>query len=253
MAQRLWILNIVLAVVLVFFVFKTARVWSNFDSVPGKTSADKTGLQTYPDRIDNIVNAPASEFEPVVADNIFSSKRAEFIPEATEEETEETEEIDEAAVKDAERDLKKIYLYGIIIMDDYRAAMLTNPDRQSGDPEYVAASPGDTIGGYTISQIEEKRVLFDKKGGTYEKKLYDREKPKREIVKNKDSGVNVVSSGKKVEVKNAGAGASGTSKDRSSKQAGQSADKNGDSKDGKDEKKVEWIDTPFGKIKRVIK
>ncbi|MDM8550689.1 hypothetical protein QUF72_11450 [Desulfobacterales bacterium HSG2] len=170
MLSKIWFINILLAGLAVFFGIKAHDVWINEEKAnpemrvaPGKsgTSFNRPVKRVFYKRM-----PPESVYDVVAGKNLFSPDRAEFIPEEPEPESEpEVEQISLSG--------KKITLYGVIIMDDYKSALISNPfPAEPGERKNKWVKEGETVGDFEVAEIQKGRILLAEKGKKYEIPLY---------------------------------------------------------------------------------
>lgn len=186
MFSKVWLVNLCLAGLALFLGLKTYDLWTTEEKppVPEMQSPQKEGR--YP-RVakSSVVNrgrVRESAYKGVAQKNLFSPDRAEFIPEEPEK--------PEPEVKKLSLLGRKITLYGVMIMGDYKSALISNPFREADERKNKWVKPGDTVGELEVIGIEKARILLAEKGEKYEIPLYDEgrarkkarvksEKPKR--------------------------------------------------------------------------
>ncbi len=170
---KLWGLNILLAAAMTVFSLQAYKTWTApQETIPvaePETSAPKTPL---PKLID--FNLPSeSVFEDVVRKHLFSENRKEKAIQAPPAEEVEVE------VKAATISGKKIILYGVIIMDDVKKAMIQNPTRKAGNPEYIWVQEGEKLHNLRIKTIQPDRILLTEKGKKFVVLLHDQTSSKK--------------------------------------------------------------------------
>ena len=122
-------INALLVLVAAFFGLKAYGVWSQENwSDPG-TGTDKSGriksVERPVGRLFERKAPPESAYSVVINKNLFSAKRREAQPDkAKQKATDDGRDL--VSSKQAELFLKRIMLYGVIITDDYAAALVTN-------------------------------------------------------------------------------------------------------------------------------
>lgn len=180
MFSRIWLVNLLLAAGVLFLVYKAVGVWHEEDRTPQTAierkakknetvSVKKAFVRRVPDE---------SAYDAVVDKNLFSQEREESVPEEKEEETAETKTLMEGS--------SELALHGVIIMGDYKAALIRNLKKDSprkrggqsaGDLDQEQwKSIGDKIAGYDVSDILQDRVFLSGKAGDMELLLYDKNK-----------------------------------------------------------------------------
>ncbi|OPX41361.1 MAG: hypothetical protein B1H13_02425 [Desulfobacteraceae bacterium 4484_190.3] len=195
MLSKIWLINILLAVCVSFFGIKAYGVWSGekkaaLEMQPVETRKAKP-VRKSKKRISKKVAPPEIEYDVVVSKNLFS-------PERTEAKPDKAKESPKAKAKDPKADkllmasLKKIVLYGVVIADDYKSALVTDvktskvfaKSRYSRHPqkgakkELIWVKVGDDLGDFKVADIMEDRVLLKNGSKSYDILLYDENKSK---------------------------------------------------------------------------
>ncbi|MFH1155016.1 MAG: hypothetical protein V1793_14480 [Pseudomonadota bacterium] len=246
MISKMWLINAALLTAVVFFSMESYSVWSGGFNIPeaGKDKredrADYSG-RLSPDRIRN-----RADYEQVATSNLFSPERKEFIPEESEPEPPEKEVPEVKPLKELN---DKIYLQGVVILDGFKTALVNNPYRKTPqDPKNLTVKEGDSIGDIKVVSILPDKLNLEKGGERYEIKLYDEKKPPRTVVKSTGdtaAAPQVIMSSSEIAVSPPGAQpgqpAGGPPPDAKAEPQGQS------------DQEFEYINTPFGKIKRAKK
>jgi len=213
MLKRIWIVNLLLMLALIFLGIKTYAVWvSDRQEVVEVSEGESSSGQPaapLPKAFQKEVPSEA-EYELVAVKNLFAADRAEPKEEEPEEKKEPEARVDPRMQRSAEDVLKEISLYGVVIVDDYRAALLQHPavlDEAGLDPQQLRmlrykrarrgaqqlerswVKVGESVDMFVLSEILADRVvLTDASEGRYEVFLYDTRNPKeREKVKATES------------------------------------------------------------------
>ena len=127
---------------------------------------------------------------------------------------------------------KTITLYGVVIMNDYNKALISNPVRKNDEPQDKWISVGDTVGNLTVVAIEKESVSFQDGSKKYDVLLYDDKKRIGTGQQTKPAAPQVIST--ESQKKTAGA------EKRESKK---------DSKKEKTDEGFKIMKTPFGNMK----
>jgi len=195
MLSKIWLINILLAVCVSFFGIKAYGVWSGekkaaLEMQPVETRKAKP-VRKSKKRISKKVAPPEIEYDVVVSKNLFSPERTEAKPDKAKESL-------KAKAKDPKADkllmasLKKIVLYGVVIADDYKSALVTDvktskvfaKSRYSRHPqkgakkELIWVKVGDDLGDFKVADIMEDKVLLKNGSKSYDILLYDENKSK---------------------------------------------------------------------------
>lgn len=230
MFSRIWIMNGGLAILLVFCVVNIFKVLNaEKDVVPG---ADHVVTDSRPADFPKMqikTIAPEAKYSSIVDKNLFSSDRRFFVPEK-----------EEAApvIEDVKISGEKVVLFGVIIADDYKTALINNPENRSGDAMSKWVREGDRIGNLKIIEIHPAEISLNDGANKYKISLYDPEKSSKmgsaDARQNESPGQpKVISTG-------------GGQADKT-RQSSNQTEKIDQADDGAE---YEIINTPFGKIKR---
>jgi hypothetical protein len=170
MFSRICLINLVLAVFAVFFGLKAYGVWSE-----GEKSFSEAPLIEKPSsrpkkRIVQKRMPPESDYSVVVERTLFSPERA--LPDLQEGEPKAKE------IKDLKVSGKRFFLYGVIIMDDYKAALITDPEVKRGKKKQKWVMVGDSVGDFRVAGIKKDMIILAEGAREYEILLYDKDKPK---------------------------------------------------------------------------
>ncbi len=171
MFSRIWLINLVLAVFAVFFGLKAYGVWSE-----GEKSFSEEPLIEKPSsrpkkRIVKKRMPPESDYRVVVERTLFSPERVS--PDLQEEDPEAEE------IKDLKVSGKRFFLYGVVLTDDYKAALITNSEVKPGKRKQKWVMVGDTVGGFRVAGIKKDRIILAQGSREYEILLYDKDEPKK--------------------------------------------------------------------------
>lgn len=218
MLKKIWMVNLFLMLALLFLGLKTYAVWVNGrQEVVREREGDPSsgGPEAPLPKAFQKEVASEAEYELVAVKNLFAADRAEPEEEAPEENKKPEEKVDPRMQRSAEEILKEISLYGVVIVDDYKAALLQRPaalEEMGLDPRQLRMAQykrqrrgaqqlerswvkvGESVDMFTVSEILPDRiVLSDASAGRYEIFLYDTGKPKeREEVKEKEAVPTIV-------------------------------------------------------------
>lgn len=224
MFSRIWIINGILAI---FLVVCAANIWQTWNSevkmLPKKNSVEKNLSPVNFPKKRAVRIPPESKFNSVTENNLFSSERGQVL----------AEEEAETVLEEVKISGRKVVLFGVIIADDYKTALINNPDRRSADKKNRWVKEGERLGNLEITHIAQEEISLNDGNNNYKISLYDPDKAKKKASGYKQSDQpKVISTGDGV-------------KKKSRKPAKQTAKIN-QSKDIE----YEYYDTPFGKVKR---
>ena len=212
MSSKIWLINLVMAVFVVFFGIKAYEVWSKGDQGPLETGSIQKPLPWPEKRISKRSMPPESDYEIIVTYNLFSHVRSEG-----KSEEEKKPLVNETKPKAAGRFLKllewthkRTNLYGVIIVDDQRQALIgevpANRGKSAGEKEVKRAKVGDTVGRFKVKEIKNTSVILTAGGYEWPVALFDKDKPKKRASVKKETGPIVVGAGSKPRTGEASAG-----------------------------------------------
>jgi hypothetical protein len=232
MLSKLWIINILFAAFAVFSGIRAYDIWYKKEMPKADIQADSPKSEARSEKRMMSKNMPPeSEYSIVAEKNLFSPERKEIIPEIPEPEPE---------IKAADAFGRKITLYGVIMLDAYKAALVENPDRKPDERKDKWVKEGDMLGEFQIAEIRKESILLADKDKKYEVLLYDKQKSgnrEKTAAKTQTASQPTVVVSESTAVKSSESGASG-GKAQSKAPA---------------EPEFEMVDTPFGQMKRIIK
>ncbi len=233
MISRVWVINSVLAIALAICLMNIWDVWHTSTQVfSEKRSAinDKEAIKIKKTIESKVLNESA--YQRVVDKNLFSPDRAPAPPEI---------EADEPEIADARISGKKVVLYGVIMIDNYKRALISIPGDRRTDSKNRWISEGEQIGNLKAQQIQEDEILLGDGADKYRVLLYDPDKAAAKTSR-KTGGSKKETAQPKVVTAGEKARAGGNKMDKQNNRAGKVTKSSDD--------EYEMIDTPFGIIKR---
>lgn len=188
MNSKIWFMNLLLLGIAAFFWSKAYGVWSNGYVMPAQELRAKPLKKSMvTTRVRRKRMHPVKYYDVVVKKNLFSPDRS-----APEEEL-PIEEV----MKEVPTLPEKIFLYGVILMDGYETALVSNPRRKPGAKKEVWVKVGDSLGDLKVLDIKKERIVLEREGKPYDVLLYGKNKPRRKIVVSRAAKPKVVTAGKK--------------------------------------------------------
>jgi hypothetical protein len=182
--SKIWLINISLAVFVVFLGIMSFDVWSKGDETIPEIRAGKSPDKPLPGkRIIERTMPPESTYGIVADKNLFSSNRSEAIPEKQKPGQLEISE-------------KMIFLYGVVVTGDRKQALVSNPDpgpeagKSRAKDKWVKV--GDTMGNFSVADIRKDRIILTEGASTHEILLYDKNKPARQTTVAEESAAPTV-------------------------------------------------------------
>lgn len=170
MFSKIGIINILLTLLVAFFVIRTYGVWKTGKNITSENQVIEKAKPHSEKRIAKRRLPPDSYYKGVVERSLFSPDRTELIPEISES---------EAEVAPEEVPGRKIILYGVVMMKDYATALVTNPEIKSGDKPLLWVRAGDHLGALKVASIQKESILLTGGSKQYKIPLYDQSKTKQ--------------------------------------------------------------------------
>jgi hypothetical protein len=233
--SKIWLINVVLAVFIVFFGMMSFDVWLKGDETIPETRSGKSPEKPLQGKgIIERAMPPDSAFGIVVEKNLFSSNRTESIP--------EKQKPGPLTISE-----NMIFLYGVIVTGDRKQALISNPEsgpeagKSRAKDKWIKV--GDTFGNFSVADIQKDRIILTDGVNRHEILLYDKNKPARQvIVAEKSAAPTVVATGSTTPV-----AVAATTKPSTEPPGSRVAD-------GKGAPAGEYkiVNTPFGQVKRKI-
>lgn len=211
MLLKIWLANIVLAAAVLFVGMKTVEVWT--EKRPFKISSAQHPLTWAEKSVAKGTMPPESDYQVVVSDNLFFVDRSEMLQKKAEQTPIDIPKVNAISPKMLERDFKLINLYGVIMVDDYKVALITEiPARgrqlaRPGEKRIKRAKVGNTVGkfkvgdavgSFKVKAINNKSVLLTAGGHEWQISLFDKDKPKKRARIKKETGPIVIVGGSKM-------------------------------------------------------
>ncbi len=192
MLSKLWFINILLVAGVIFFAVKTFDVWvKQQKQYPEPIPHTRQEIQQEKQFAKRSV-PPESSYRTIADKNLFSEDRKEYLPLTIDPELESTLE-HETEIKPFDGFGKNVTLYGVMIWDDIKKALITNPDRKTGEPQDIWVQKGDTlleikrqnrVATLKVDEILNDRILVRDESSKYEILLYDKDKArKRQMIR----------------------------------------------------------------------
>ncbi len=246
MLSKIWIINIALAALIAVSWF---GIWSSRQSgappVPGVSDVSDADATAEKPKVSEKKAPDPSEYDAIVEKNLFSPDRmANNI-------TIESQPVAEELKISGE----KVMLYGVVIVDDYKAALINNPSREANAKEYRWVREGETIDNLKVVAIQTRHILLNDDTTQYKILLYDPKKShKKEAASRTASAPAEVKAGHQASPENVIVGSETAVKKQAAEQPKPASDTPGSGKNVKtsEDSDYEMIDTPFGMIKKKI-
>ena len=176
--SRTWFINVILAVCVAFFGAKSIGVWvESGDGIKTAQAVAEKTKKWHMKKVTREKMPPETAYGAVTDRNLFSPDRAEFVEEV---------QLEAELVKgDIRISGRKVVLYGVIMTDDYRAALISDPKPKSPKRRSMWVKEGEIIGdsveGVVVSSIQKESITLRDGEKMYEVLLYDKEKPREKV------------------------------------------------------------------------
>ncbi len=237
MVSRVWAINSVLAIALVICMSNVWAVWhTSSQGFPDKRSAVNEKKPMQIKKFPGNVVLKESDYQNVVEKNLFSPDR---VPAPMETELPESEVREDVRISG-----EKVVLYGVIIVDDYKKALINNPGGAKTGSKIQWVSECDQIDNLKVQRILADEILLVDGSDRYRVLLND---PSKTVKNSKKSSARRVKSAQSQIISRAET--TRTTEQKTGipiEKVSKPTEKITISADGQ----YEIIDTPLGKIKR---
>lgn len=170
MIPRIWLINIILALCVLFAGSSAYRAWTQEERVEAmEPSAELPVPAPEKMRTNERGSLRESAYSVIAERTLFTPDRVEFLPESSEP----TEQAELPIISG-----RRMSLYGVIIMGNDRKALIDNPRREPDEPERKWVRVGEMLGNWTVSAIEPESILLREGAKNYKIPLYTRESGK---------------------------------------------------------------------------
>jgi len=203
MPSKIWLINFVLMVGVIFFGIKAYEVWPGGKKLSTEFGAIKKPLPWVEKRVEKRGTSPESDYEVIVSSNLFAGDRLERPPQ------QEKSVASKPQAKAPKRLLdllewaqKRTNLYGVIIVDNHKEALIGEvPEgrgKNVGEIGVKRARVGDVVGRFKVKEINDTNVLLSAWGQEWRISMFDKDKPKKRAQVKKDDGPIVIVGGSKM-------------------------------------------------------
>lgn len=200
MFSKLWFINVILVIGVVFFAVKTFNVWFDQQNhYPESISSTKQEISLEKQFAKRNM-PPESAYRTIADKSLFSEDRKEYLPPTPDAELDSTLEND-GEIKPFDGFGQSVTLHGVLIWNDFKKALITNPDKKEGERQDIWVQKGDTlleikrqgsVATLKVDEILKDRILIRDGSSKYEILVYDKEKSmKREMIR-MDEGPEVI-------------------------------------------------------------
>ena len=171
MTPKLIIINFLLAILLVTTIVKTynSGTQNELQLVSEDTKNIKSKEMAIPKPVLKNVHRE-SYYEKIIAGNLFSNSRSEYIP--------DSDAGTDMPVLENRIQGKRIVLYGIVSQNDKKTALISNPELGRDKSKYAWVKEGEKIGEVRIVSIGKGDIILEDRSQKYKILLNDSEKDK---------------------------------------------------------------------------
>jgi len=234
MFSKVWLINCVLAVILLISGINTWDLWhAEIETIPENRSVLKEDESGTKKKLPKHNLLSTSAYDTMVEKNLFMPDRASHLPDP---------EMAGSDSDDIRISGEKVILYGVLILDDYKKAMINNLDSTIKGQSHQWVKEGDRVGNLRVMQIKKDRIMLADGPRKYKVLLYDKKKEQKTKISTKSK----VQSQPKPKIVSGGSKPSTTSKKKPVKSQEEIVNITPDGK-------YEVINTPLGKVKRLRK
>ena len=184
MTSSRWLIMGILAVLTVLFSVQAARTWFGPFQVGVAMEADAETQKAVLPPLVKQRKPPKSAYDVIAARSLFSQNRMEGVTETL---------VGNLKGAETSRYAKKIGLFGVIINDGEKMALINKDIGRRGSDDVMWVRVGDTIERVKVAAIERDRILLLENGTHYEVLLSDQRHSNRRSKAGKDSGPTVIS------------------------------------------------------------
>ncbi len=170
--SRIWLINIVLTALVVFFGILSVDVWTGKPPAVHDRS-DVTDAKAHPPvkKVTSRITPPPANYDIVAEKNLFSPDRMASTTGASDQ-------------PQPQISGHKIFLYGVVEMAGQKQALVNHPltgevPGTRGQTEDQWVKEGDLIGNLKVAQIGQEKIVLVEDGQRYEIFLHDENKPAR--------------------------------------------------------------------------
>jgi hypothetical protein len=190
MLLRIWIINLILSAAVVFLGLKAYSAWMSEKKNTVETGTAKKASIVAKKVAPAIAPPVETEYQTIVEHNLFWKSRSPYAQKKKETETEPKPATDERLVKLLQETAKRISVYGVMMINEEKRALIKHPTMpilakpgnrhqpsSSGESlEWVKV--GDAVDRFRVREIRPTGVVLAAEGLVFDVVLYDKDKPK---------------------------------------------------------------------------
>lgn len=165
MKSKIWLINTVLVLCLMLMGMNAWQVWTGEmpeQQMPEKKEVPEPSPQI---RAGTDRHVPESRYTVIAEKNLFDPERKEDLP----------EEAEKAADSGKQENIPRqnLLLHGVVLMRDYRKALVQTSGTGAGQKENRWVKTGDEIASLKVSAIQKESIIVSDGAKEYEILLYD--------------------------------------------------------------------------------
>jgi type II secretory pathway component PulC len=225
MFSKIWGINIILTTMVVLAAFQAYGIWFGEKKEIPTINPVKKMSSSFEKKMYKKKTIPAANYETVAANNLFAQDRAESTPEEKVKEPDAKPKTDPKLMGIIKKELGKIALYGVIISESEKKALVSNlvmkaptartrkvsqrslnflkkanrapkpavlaPASSGGKQKWV--KQGDQIGRFKVMDIKNDSILLSAEGEEFPVSLYAKKGKKNVAPLKKETGPVIVS------------------------------------------------------------
>ncbi|MFP4087440.1 MAG: hypothetical protein ACLFUL_11675 [Desulfobacteraceae bacterium] len=207
MSFRIWLIILFLAMGDIFLGLKAVRVWSDGEKALPETENQKS----TPPPVNKMVKRemiPEAEYEVIAKKDLFRPHRSEVVKEPPGKEPTKEKAPDKRLLKALQETVKRISVYGVMMVNGEKKALIKNPvtpvlgdKRNKAQPPHAGEAikwvkAGDAVNRFTVKEIKPTGVVLKAEGIDFDIVLYDEDKPKQRASEKRATGPVVIDTGK---------------------------------------------------------
>ncbi|HIJ39561.1 MAG TPA: hypothetical protein HPP90_00575 [Deltaproteobacteria bacterium] len=225
MFSKIWLINLLLTAMVMLAGFQAYRAWWGEEKEIPSISPVKETSSTFEKKMYKKKEIPSAEYETVATNNLFAEDRSESKPEEKPKEPDAKPKTDQKLIDLTEKEVEKIALYGVVISESEKKALVSNLEMKaptvraqkafgssflkrtaknekpavlvpasSGD-KVKWVKKGDQIGKFKVIDIKNDSILLSAEGMEFQVFLYEKKGQKSAAPVNKETGPVIVTVG----------------------------------------------------------
>jgi len=167
MIPRIWLINVILALFVLFVGSSAYRVWTREEPLEAMEPSVELAVPAV-EKIEARERRSLREsaYSVISERTLFKPDRVEFLPETSESIIEERPPLVAG---------RRLNLYGVIILGNDRKALIDNPNREPDQPPRKWVRVGEILEDWTVGAIEAESIVLNEGSNKYRIPLYTEE------------------------------------------------------------------------------